>query len=86
MGKIPVGGMIERSPEGVEVLNIGERAARQQPDYVEFVTTGAPATGAFHSSSCGYGVTVQSTLPQCPMCNGTTWERERETQPHHQPG
>ena len=52
----------------------------EQPGYVDFVTTGAPATGAFHCSSCGYGVTVQSTLPQCPMCNGTTWERET---PHH---
>ena len=48
----------------------------EQVDYVDFVTTGAPATGAFHCSACGYGVTVQTTLPQCPMCNGTTWERE----------
>ena len=59
-----------------------ERVARTHTDDVEFVTTGAPATGAFHCSACGYGVTVQSTLPQCPMCNGTTWERERETPPH----
>jgi rubrerythrin len=44
-------------------------------DFVEFVTTGAPAAGAFHCSGCGYGVTVQATLPQCPMCSGTTWER-----------
>ena len=54
----------------------------EPPGFVDFVTTGAPATGAFHCSACGYGVTVQSTLPQCPMCNGTTWERERETPPH----
>jgi rubrerythrin len=58
------------------VLNEKENAAREGADYVEFVMTGAPATGAFHCSSCGYGVMVQSTLPQCPMCNGTTWERE----------
>ena len=58
-----------------------EKVARKHAEYVEFVTTGAPATGAFHCSACGYGVTVQSTLPQCPMCNGTTWERERETPP-----
>lgn len=45
-------------------------------DFVEFVTTGAPGTGAFHCSGCGYGVTVQTTLPQCPMCGGTTWERD----------
>jgi len=43
-------------------------------DYVEFAAAGAPATGAFHCSSCGYGVAVQATLPRCPMCGGTTWE------------
>ena len=64
------------------MLNEKEKAAQERADYVEFVTTGAPATGAFHCSACGYGVTVQATLPQCPMCNGTTWEREREGQPH----
>ena len=67
------------------MLDETERVAREQAGEVEFVTTGAPATGAFHCSACGYGVTVQSTLPQCPMCNGTTWERERETPPHPTP-
>ena len=43
-------------------------------DYVEFSPTGAPARGAYHCSSCGYGVTVTTTLPRCPMCGGTTWE------------
>lgn len=43
-------------------------------DYVEFLATGARAVGAYHCVSCGYGVTVQRTLPQCPMCAGTTWE------------
>ncbi|HEX3805599.1 MAG TPA: hypothetical protein VHV52_02360 [Gaiellaceae bacterium] len=38
------------------------------------MTTGATAAGAYHCSSCGYGVTVQSTLPLCPMCGGKTWE------------
>ena len=59
-----------------------EKVARERDEHVDFVTTGAPAAGVFHCSACGYGVTVQSTLPQCPMCNGTTWERGRETQPH----
>jgi rubrerythrin len=44
-------------------------------DFVEFAATGAPAAGAFHCSGCGYGVSVQETLPRCPMCGGTTWER-----------
>jgi rubrerythrin len=67
--------VFERSPEGVAVLNGVRKVESEQVDYVDFVTTGAPAKGAFHCSACGYGVTVQTTLPQCPMCNGTTWER-----------
>ena len=43
-------------------------------DFVEFVAAGTSVQGAYHCSSCGYGVTVHSKLPQCPMCAGTTWE------------
>jgi rubredoxin len=43
-------------------------------DFVEFLRAGSPAAGEFRCSSCGYGVTVQAALPQCPMCAGTTWE------------
>lgn len=43
-------------------------------DYVEFMTTGTIAAGAYHCSGCGYGVTVNAALPRCPMCGGTTWE------------
>jgi rubrerythrin len=46
----------------------------EEGDYVEFLDTGARAVGEYHCSSCGYGVTVHATLPQCPMCSGTTWE------------
>jgi rubrerythrin len=44
-------------------------------DYVEFVATGASAVGEYHCTDCGYGVTVHSTLPRCPMCSGTSWEQ-----------
>jgi rubrerythrin len=83
MGKSSVGGRSNGHLRGSKVLDEIERIAREPSEYVEFVTTGAPATGAFHCSACGYGVTVQSTLPQCPMCNVTTWERARETPQHH---
>lgn len=43
-------------------------------DYVEFQVTGTQASGAYHCSTCGYGVAVSATLPRCPMCGGTTWE------------
>lgn len=45
----------------------------------ELVTAGAAAGGAFHCATCGYGVAVQATLPQCPMCGGTSWERAQFT-------
>jgi rubrerythrin len=75
MGTTPVGGRSNGHLRGSEVLDEIRRADREV-GYVDFVTPGAPAAGAFHCSACGYGVTVQTTLPQCPMCNGTTWERE----------
>jgi rubredoxin len=43
-------------------------------DYVEFLHAGTAATGEFRCSNCGYGVTVQTALPLCPMCAGSTWE------------
>jgi rubredoxin len=36
---------------------------------------GAPAKGEFHCSDCGYGVTVHTKLPRCPMCGGGAWEQ-----------
>lgn len=57
------------------MLDEARKLDTREGDFVEFTATGAPAAGAFHCSGCGYGVTVQVTLPQCPMCAGTTWER-----------
>ena len=56
------------------MLDEARRLDAGEGDYVEFATTGSPVTGAYHCSECGYGVTVQATLPRCPMCSGTTWE------------
>jgi rubredoxin len=36
---------------------------------------GARAKGEFRCGGCGYGVTVYRSLPVCPMCHGTEWER-----------
>ena len=44
-------------------------------DYVRFVASGARAKGEYHCSECGYGVTVFSVLPLCPMCGGAAWEQ-----------
>lgn len=43
--------------------------------FVEFWAAGNQAKGEFHCADCGYGVTVYTTLPRCPMCSGETWER-----------
>ena len=54
---------------------IGEGSADRRPlDYVEFFATGDRAKGEYHCSECGYGVTVYSALPRCPMCGGGSWE------------
>ncbi len=44
-------------------------------DFVQFWPAGDHAKGEFHCADCGYGVTVHSTLPRCPMCGGQGWER-----------
>lgn len=44
-------------------------------EFVEFVPSGERAKGEYHCSECGYGVTVFSVLPRCPMCGGASWEQ-----------
>ena len=43
-------------------------------EVVEFFATGAKVTGQYRCADCGYGVTIRSELPVCPMCSGETWE------------
>jgi lipopolysaccharide biosynthesis regulator YciM len=55
---------------------IDEGSADRRPmDFVEFFATGERAKGEYHCSDCGYGVTVYSALPRCPMCGGGSWEQ-----------
>ena len=56
------------------MLDEARRLDSGEGDFVAFEAAGAPAAGAYHCSGCGYGVAVSTTLPQCPMCSGTTWE------------
>ena len=56
-------------PEG-SGQNVGTRSG----DFVEFRAAGEAGRGEYHCSACGYGVVVQTRLPQCPMCSGTVWE------------
>lgn len=44
-------------------------------DYVRFLAAGEPGKGEYRCSECSHGVTVHSTLPVCPVCAGSAWER-----------
>jgi rubrerythrin len=57
------------------MLDQGVRDNTGDGDFVEFQGTGAQAKGQFRCADCGYGVTVRSALPVCPMCGGESWER-----------
>jgi len=74
MGINSVGTLENRCVKGVTMLDEASSTRLKDGDYVEFVASGSTAVGEYHCSSCGYGVTVHATLPQCPMCAGTTWE------------
>ena len=56
------------------MLDDGRGIDRDDGDFVPFWQAGAHVAGAFRCSACGYGVTVQTGLPHCPMCGGATWE------------
>jgi hypothetical protein len=57
------------------MLDEARKLDSQDGDFVEFARAGTPAAGEYHCSECGYGVTIHSLLPQCPMCAGNTWEQ-----------
>ena len=56
------------------MLDEGRRLDSNEGEYIEFAIAGTSVAGEFRCSGCGYGVTVQTALPHCPMCAGTTWE------------
>jgi rubrerythrin len=59
--------------KGVHVLDEAHRTTAD-PGVVLFLRAGERAQGPFQCADCGYGVSVQTALPSCPMCAGTSWE------------
>lgn len=57
------------------MLDNSQAPDSQDADYVDFVPAGKAVTGAYHCADCGYGVTLRSVLPVCPMCSGSNWEQ-----------
>jgi hypothetical protein len=53
------------------VLDLG----LDDPGLVEFAVAGAELAGEFRCADCGYGAVIHRTIPVCPMCGGTVWER-----------
>ena len=47
----------------------------ERDEIPDFLTAGDPALGEFHCAECGYGISVRSVLPECPMCRGSQWEK-----------
>jgi lipopolysaccharide biosynthesis regulator YciM len=56
------------------MLDEASAADAGEGDLVVFRRAGAEAPGRYHCTECGYGVTVQTVLPRCPMCQGESWE------------
>ena len=65
-------------PHEEGVLMIERAASTETPesqDFVRFWAAGERVKGEFHCSDCGYGVTVHTRLPACPMCASVSWEQ-----------
>jgi rubrerythrin len=39
------------------------------------LVTGAKASGEYRCAGCGYGISISSRLPRCPMCGTESWEQ-----------
>ena len=57
------------------MVEVGVDAGLYDGDFVELFPAGYAAKGEYHCADCGYGVTVQTRLPTCPMCSGSAWEQ-----------
>lgn len=56
-------------------MEIDARRAEDAADGLPvFHAAGDEAAGEFVCAECGYGVSVRSLLPVCPMCRGSVWE------------
>lgn len=66
------------------LMQLESRRDEAVADVPAFLRAGLPAQGEYVCSSCGYGISVRATLPQCPMCRGELWE-EPATSPYALP-
>ena len=38
------------------------------------LVAGVKVEGEFRCAGCGYGISIYSKLPRCPMCGTESWE------------
>jgi rubrerythrin len=53
---------------------VSEGALAGALDDIAFHAAGEQAFGEYRCAECGYGVTIRTALPFCPMCGGGSWE------------
>jgi hypothetical protein len=73
-----VGVQVEESataPVSVPVPELLPDVAVVDPGLAEFAVAGAELTGEFRCADCGYGAVIHRSLPICPMCGGSVWEK-----------
>ena len=61
-------------------------AAEVPSGFPDLSLSGTTVAGEFRCADCGYGVVVQRSLPVCPMCGGTIWERSTWSRSGPPPG
>lgn len=62
------------------LVDTSQAGAAELPAVPVVLDAGRPATGEYTCAECGYGVSVRSMLPVCPMCRGLTWEPTASSQ------
>ncbi len=71
MGIESVDGTADREERAMET----REQDSSMDDFVALFAAGTRATGQYRCASCGYGITLHSKLPSCPMCGGESWEQ-----------
>jgi rubrerythrin len=59
------------------MLDEAERINDGAFELVGLLMRGAAARGEYACVECGYGITIYTALPACPMCGGGSWEHAR---------